>query len=57
MKAWTITAGMVLFLSVLAVDSDTLLPLLLCCVCWAYLMAAAHRNGWLYDPEKEDDFE
>ena len=48
--------AMVLFwLSVLSIDSDTWLPIIVCVVCWIYLAWVAWRKGWLYDPEMEDD--
>lgn len=57
MKAFTIAAGVLFFLSLISIDSDTWIPFVVCCVCWLFLTVVAHRNGWMYDREEEDEFE
>ncbi len=49
-------AGIVLFvLSVSAIDSASWLPLILCVASWIILGFMANRNGWLYEPEQEEE--
>lgn len=57
MKGFTIAAGILFFLSLISIDSDTWIPFVVCCVCWLFLTVVAHRNGWMYDREEEDEFE
>ena len=46
--------GLLFFLSLISVDSDSWWPFIVCVVSWLVLAVAAYRNEWFYDPERED---
>lgn len=55
LKNLAIAAVFILFwLSLISIDSETLLPAALCVVSWLFLAVVAWRRGWLYDPEKDE---
>lgn len=51
---FTAAVAVLFFLSMLSIDSDSWMPLIVCVVCWIYLACVAWKSGLLYDPEKED---
>lgn len=54
-KNWMTWAAAVMFwLSLISIDSDSWTPLILCMVSWMYLIYAAWRKGWMYDPERDE---
>lgn len=54
MTKWSVAAAIVFFVSLMAIDSDSWLPLILCVVSWVWLGIEAWRNGWLWEPEDEE---
>lgn len=51
---FTAAVAILFFLSLLSIDSDSWMPLIMCVVCWIYLACQAWKNEWFYDPERED---
>ena len=52
---FTAAVGILFFLSLLSIDSESWMPLILCVVCWVHLAAMAWKNEWFYDPEKDNE--
>ena len=50
----TAAAAVLFWLSLMAIDSDTWLPLIVCVASWLVLTVAAYKNGWFYDPERDE---
>ena len=46
--------GLLGFLSLISIDSDSWMPLIVCVVCWIYLACVAWKSGLLYDPERDE---
>ena len=51
---FTAAVGVLFLLSLLSIDSDSWMPLIVCVVCWIYLACIAWKNGLLYDPERDE---
>lgn len=51
---FTAAVAVLFFLSLLSIDSESWMPLIMCVVCWIYLAAIAWKNGLLYDPERDE---
>jgi phosphatidylserine synthase len=51
----SIVAAALFFVSMMALDSDSWVPLIVCVVSLIWLTAEAWRNGWMYDPEDEEE--
>ena len=47
--------GLLFFLSLISVDSDSWWPFIVCVVSFLYLAWVAWRNGLTYDPDWEDE--
>lgn len=43
------------WVSVLTLDCESWVPFIVCIACWIYLAFAAHKMGWYYDPERDED--
>ena len=54
-KIITGAAVALFFVSMSAVDSQSWLPIILCVASWVILGIMANRNGWIYDPEMEEE--
>lgn len=52
---FTAAVGVLFFLSLLSIDSESWMPLIVCVVCWVYLACVAWKSGLLYDPDLEDE--
>lgn len=50
----TAAFGVLFVLSLMAIDSDTWMPLIVCVVSWLVLAVAAYKNGWMYEPERDE---
>ena len=50
----TAAVGILFFLSLISIDSDSWMPLIVCVVCWLVLAAVAWKNGLLYEPEEDE---
>ena len=53
-KIFYTAVGLLGFLSMISVDSDSWMPLIMCVVCGVYLASLAWKHGLMYDPERED---
>ena len=51
---FTAAVAVLFFLSLLSIDSESWMPLILCVVCWIYLACMAWKSGLLYDPERDE---
>ena len=54
-KVITGAAVVLFFVSMSALDSKSWLPLILCVASCVILGIMANRNGWIYDPEMEEE--
>ena len=52
-SAFNAVVGLLFFLSLISIDSDSWMPLIVCVVTWLYLAWVAWRNGLMYD-RRED---
>jgi hypothetical protein len=50
---FNLVVGILFFLSLISIDSDSWMPLIVCVVSWVYLAFAAWRNGLMYEREDE----
>ena len=50
---FNLVVGILFFLSLISIDSDSWMPLIVCVVSWVYLAFVAWRNGLMYD-RRED---
>ena len=50
----TVAAAVLFWISLMAIDSDTWLPFIVCVVSWLGLTVAAYKNGWFYEPERDE---
>lgn len=53
-KIFYTAVGVLFFLSLLSIDSDSWMPLIVCVVSWVYLACLAWKHGWFYVPEDEE---
>lgn len=51
---FNLVVGILFFLSLISIDSDSWMPLIVCVVSWVYLAFVAWRNGLMYEAERED---
>lgn len=51
---FTAAVAVMFFLSLISIDSDSWMPLIICVVCWVYLACVAWKSGLLYDPERDE---
>lgn len=54
---FTAAVALLFFLSLISIDSDSWTPLILCVASWIYLAVVAYRNGLIYDPETDEEYE
>lgn len=52
---FNLVVGILFFLSLISIDSDSWMPLIVCVVSWVYLAFVAWRNGLMYEREDEAD--
>lgn len=50
---FNLVVGILFFLSLISIDSDSWMPLIVCVVSWVYLAFVAWRNGLMYEREDE----
>lgn len=50
---FNLVVGILFFLSLISIDSDSWMPLIVCVVSWVYLAFVAWRNGLMYETEDE----
>lgn len=53
-KIFYAAVGLLGFLSMISVDSDSWMPLIMCVVCGVYLACLAWKHGLMYDPERDE---
>lgn len=51
---FTAAVAILFFLSMLSIDSDSWMPLIVCVVCGVYLACLAWKHGLMYDPERDE---